>query len=306
MSGSEIVRVRVLDRLRSAGRPSAYVDLTPLLDEVQTSEQVIGQVCDALETEGLIQTAYDGGSLIPAAMLTGPGAAEADRRAQRRDDPQQRAFACRDALVCWLQRERLQGNKFPVITGFREQPAYWFEGFPFEEKEVEDATRDLRDRELVAGTGSFGGGIARPTLTHKGVDCAEQHDCSVSAYTRAQQPGGGAQFTTNFNAPVSGQVGIGQTVHQTQTQGLDMGALLPLLQAVREATADIPETDARYVSTYVDLIQAEAGTDAPNPEAIRHSTERLEQFAGKVGSSTLTATISALVQAVARAIGLGG
>ncbi len=305
MSDSEIVRVRVLDRLRSVGEPSEYVDLKPLLDEVETTEQVIGQVCDTLETEGLIKAAYDGGSLIPAAMLTGPGAAEADRRAQRRDDPQQRAFACRNALVCWLQRERLRGNKFPVITGFREQPANWFEGYPLEAKEVQDATLYLRDKGLVAGTGSSGGGIPRPTLTDKGVDCAEQYDCSVSAYLRAQQGGGGAQFTTNFNAPVSGQVGIGQTVHQTQSQGLDVGALLPLLQAVREATADIPETDAQYVSTYVDVIQAEATTDAPNPEVIRHSTGRLEQFAQRAGSSALTAAITALVQGVARAIGLG-
>lgn len=73
---------------------------------------------------------------------------------------------------------------------------------------------------------------------------------------------------TSFNAPVSGQVGIGQ-VSQTQNVGVDPVALMALLADVRASATALDPGDQAYAGTYVDVIQAEASGGDPNPEVIK-------------------------------------
>lgn len=118
-------------------------------------------------------------------------------------------------------------------------------------------------------------------LTSDGEDVVENYDGSLTAWVAGQRSGG-QQFVTHFNTPVSGQVGIGQTVTQTQHQGFDDAeTLLRLVEDVREAASTVEPADQAYLLTYLDLVQAEATSEEPNRELMRRAGDRLKGIAGK-------------------------
>jgi hypothetical protein len=262
-------------------------------------------IIKACETAGLLRLhEVLAGVLASSATLTNLGTTEVRQRHERRDDLTQQSIACRDALVSWLYDRYLHGMESPDVPMFLNDPRGHFEGKRFDQRVVERATLFLRDKGIISGEGAWGGGVVRPKLTAAGIDCAEQYDSSVRDYLRAQH-GGGAHFTTHFHGEVSGQVGVGANVTQTQHQGIDPGTLQRLLEDVREAAEQVDRDQAQYLLTYADTIQAEVTTESPDADVIRGSGNRLKQIAGKVGDAGLTASVAALVQFLTQALGGG-
>lgn len=101
---------------------------------------------------------------------------------------------------------------------------------------------------------------------------------------------------THFNAPVHGQVGIGEQVNQTQTPtGINLGVLEAFLDDIRTAGADLERVDQTYLFTYVDLVQAESSNPQPDRAMLTGSMDRIKSIAAKVGNAGLTASVGALV-----------
>lgn len=115
-----------------------------------------------------------------------------------RNNKRKRAAAIRDLMLEWLHDEYMDGNNSPVIDGFLESRHGSFYGLPFTEDEMTHTSYWLRDEGYINGDSSFGGPIARPSLTTKGVKAVE-HGTSVSAPADS----GVGNVNNNYNVHVS-------------------------------------------------------------------------------------------------------
>jgi predicted nucleotide-binding protein len=82
-------------------------------------------------------------------------------------------MAARDGLLAWLYEVTLKGNRAPAIADFRNSTYGGYYGREFTENEIEDATRWLLDQGFITGTPTFGGGVARPSISPLGERVAE-------------------------------------------------------------------------------------------------------------------------------------
>jgi hypothetical protein len=105
--------------------------------------------------------------------MTSAGAGRLEHVRSRREDPVGRRRAARDALLRWVYERKVSGVHPPVISDFLTGPAGLFYGLPYPERDVNDASRHLKDRGLLTGTGSSGGGIIRPSITTAGEALVE-------------------------------------------------------------------------------------------------------------------------------------
>jgi hypothetical protein len=236
------------------------------------------------------------------ATLTDRGITAVRARRERRGDPKARAIAARSALLDWFYLQKRNGGHFPVTEDVLKDPRGHFEGDPFTAQEVSDAGGYIKDKGLIKAIGAAGYPVLRGEIEPLGEDVVENHGGSITAWLTAQATGG-QQFVTHFNAEVSGQVGIGSHVTQTQTQGFDAATLMALVEDVRQSATDVDPAHQQYLLTYLDVIQAEATNPEPDTGVIRSGGDRLKQIAGKVGNAGLTASVSALVQFIAKVLG---
>jgi hypothetical protein len=146
--------------------------------------------------------------------------------------------------------------------------------------------------------------VARAQVAPAGEDVVEHHDGSLAAWA-ASRGGTASQYVTHFNAPVSGQVGIGDTVNQTQHQGFDAGTVLRLIEDVREAADAVPAADQAHMAAYLTVIEAEVTKADPDQALLQGIGGRLKQIAGKAGDAGLTASVTALVTFLAKMLGIG-
>jgi hypothetical protein len=117
-----------------------------------------------------LDEAYDLGSSDCELTPAGAGRLEHVRLAARTPS----AAAARPATPCCAGYERkVSGVHPPVISDFPTSPAGGFYGHPYPERDVNDASRHLKDRGLLTGTRSFGGGIIRPSITTAGEALVE-------------------------------------------------------------------------------------------------------------------------------------
>jgi alpha-D-ribose 1-methylphosphonate 5-triphosphate synthase subunit PhnG len=305
-SESDLQHIRFLDWVYDNTRDGTLPSGRTYMEETGIGEDTLEALVARASQRGLLHVHGGMGGLGASSVsLTDAGVTEVLERRERRQDRRARAAACRDAVLDWMYEQRLIGTNNPHMGMIHGAPQGHFEGDLFMEPEVNEATVYLREHGLIRGTRSSGGGVARPTLTAEGIDCADRYDSSVPAYLSRHQTSGGTTFHTHFNAPVTGQVGVGTNVTQTQHQGIDPETLQKLLEDVREAAEQVNTGEAQYLLTYADTIQAEVTAESPNADVIRGSSDRLKQIAGKVGNAGLTSSVSALVTYLARTLGGG-
>jgi len=228
--------------------------------------------------------------------LTYQGQARVEEVRRLRADRTARRRACRTALLRWLY-DGDTGHAIPQEQFRTADPPRLFYGVPFTDAEVSAASDYLASSGFVSrdwGTGTV-------ELTAAGIDCVEQDDGDPASYS----PHAGHTFHTHFHGPISGQVGVGTDINQTQHQGIDGATLERLLGDVREAAETIDPTEAAFLLAYVDTLRAEAAAEQPDPVLIKASTTRLKQIAAKVGNPALSASVSALTTSLLTAFGLG-
>jgi hypothetical protein len=137
---------------------------------------------------------------------------------------------------------------FPNPDRFMQDVRGHFGGEQFTKPEVMDAGERLNSHGLIKAMSAAGNPVVRAQVKPSREDVVENYGSSLTAW-KSQASGGATEFHTNFNAPVHGQVGIGQSVTQTQQAGFDPATLIALLDDVRESMGEIPPADQAYVGT---------------------------------------------------------
>jgi hypothetical protein len=241
----------------------------------------------------------------PWPRLTGKGHLEVERVRSLRNNPQARAQACRDALVLWLTHEGREAGSAELLATRDE---WRFFDTPFTVDEVNNAARFLRETGLVAGWDYPGGTFMQPTLTVDGIQCVEYYDASVRDFLNPNKNGGrSVTYNQNFNAPITGQVGQGETVSQTQNQGIDAEALSAIFAAMREALSTVSDPQERDDVEH-GIQQLESAVRRGDSEEVKASAGRLQRLGARVGTTAsntaIAAATGAAVQQLLGALGL--
>lgn len=305
-SREEFLQGVLLEWVYESTRGSIVPDLGEFMEATEgVDEETLEGIVAALESRGWIQVTWMMGGLdSSSAQLTDIGRAVVRARLDRRNNWRERSVAAREALLDWFYDQKRRGVHHPVTKGFLSDTRGHFEGDPLTEQEFNDAARHLFDVGLVKGTRSAQRFLVRGEITTTGETVVEDYDGSLAPWRQSQRSGG-QQITTHFHGPVSGQVGIGEQVTQTQHQGFDVDTVLRLIEDAREAAADVPAGEQALVYTYLDVLQAEVTAAEPNPVMVKGTGDRLKAIAAKVGDHGLAASIQALVVFLLRALGIG-
>jgi hypothetical protein len=229
------------------------------------------------------------GGMAVSYDLTTEGRQNCRDRTARRADVSRRQQACREALLNYLAG-KTPPERVP-IGEFSAAPQAMYEGVPFEESDLFEARRYLVEHGLVTAEWSGMDDIGH--LTAEGHDVIDDFGGSLKAFRGAQRSGE-SQFQTHFHGDVHGMVGIGESVSQTQHQGLAAGDVFGLLDAVRSAATELPPAERTIALTYADLIQAEA--QEPDDTLRKRALERLQGIASKAGTTALGVAVTALTQ----------
>jgi len=258
----------------------------------------------ALHQDGLIRLAetfgFDGTSMI----ITHAGRVDVEARQARRRDPAQRNMAARDAVVRWLYA-RL-GSETSDVQAMIADPRYLYEAWPFTAADLHTAVTYLVNTDLVRGIGTFGGRVARPQLTTKGIDCAEQFGGSVSSYLRPSTSGG-TQNNVNFNGAVSGNVAWdAEQVTQTANTGLDASQLQKVVRAIVEAlpAIDLSSEQADQLRSDLSTIEGELVAEHPDRSVIKTIMARALTTLGTVANSALATMLTASAEELMRRVGI--
>lgn len=105
----------------------------------------------------------------------------------------------------------------------------------------------------------------------------------------------GPPFVSTSAATSTGSVG--ESVMQTQNNGIDGELIARLLDDVREAALRLPSRDQAYFLTYVDVLQAEAPTAATDRSLLQESLDRIQTRSAKAGDA-FSGAVGALIQAL--------
>ena len=306
---SEVLHIRLLDWIyeQTAGDASGIPGLRDFADDGEVPLDFVDRSTLALEGQGLVRLGPARLSGHRTVFITEAGRRAVEERDRRRKDPAVRRRACRDAFLSWLARQvdpRPYSDTVPVAN-FLDADESIYEGERFSVADLEAATEYLYSKGLIDGTQVAElRGVFDARLLPSGMDCIDNHEGSVSDCI-ARSHASGTSFTTHFNAPVTGQVGIGEHVQQAQHKGIDGATLERLLADVREAAVSIDPDEAAYLLTYLDTVRAEAVADQPDPALIQGSSNRLKQISAKVGNPALSASVSTLTTALLSAFGVG-
>lgn len=233
-------------------------------------------------------------------VLTGAGRAERERVQNLRTNAVARTAACRQALLLFLYGP---GRGIAGTDKVTEKGLYEFYATPFTNEEVADAVAYLADKTLITGIKTWGPVLARPALTAAGIDCVENNNGNVRDYL-SDATGGSVTYSQTFNAPVSGQVAQGQTVRQTQTQGIDPETLKAILSEVFAATADLDDLGDRQDVEEV-LEEVRAAALSGSPQEVEQRIMKLRRLGSRLGSSVFDAATTAATTAIMMQFGLG-
>ncbi|MFW6774716.1 hypothetical protein ACOACO_10560 [Nocardioides sp. CPCC 205120] len=237
----------------------------------------------------------------PWPMVTAAGRLELDRVRALRQNGRARRIACRDAIVLWLADV---GEVQEVAQFVAEGPCDFY-GTAFEPAEVSAAAAFLEGEGLIKGIKTWGPELLLASLTARGQACADYHNGNVQNYLNPQPAEAtmSVHNSQNFHGPVSGQVAQGQTVNQTQHQGLDAAALEKIFRAMRDALADVDDPGLRDVAERA-IGDLEGAVQRGDTDDVVARARGLERLAGLVGSTALTTATSTGVTQLLQAVGL--
>lgn len=228
---------------------------------------------------------------IPRAVLTPYGMEQASSRQERRQDPAQRARACRTELLRWYYRQRLAGVGYQLTNQFAEDPAAAYEGSALLPTEIEDAAEYLADKVLIKGTdGHQVRGPVRAEITTEGIDCVVDWDGDVAEYLRDRRG-----YGPTYNGPViHGNADRSQFAYGNRdvTQFLNSDERVTAgFEALADAVASLlayaptlglTADDRTDVEAVAAEILAEVRQPRPAPSRIRRAAAALRGFLGPV------------------------
>ncbi|MGQ4419721.1 hypothetical protein ACN6LA_007279 [Streptomyces sp. SAS_269] len=226
-------------------------------------------------------------------------------RAKRRNGPA-RTAALRKALVLWLYDSCI-GAEAPATTEeFGASDRALFFGQPFSDRETELAVSYLHSVGLIQGLQvDQSNHLLAPSLTVKGVDCAESEK-PVSEFLNPPASSG-----PTFNVRVDGSqnvvVGTQSAFTQNNNSGIDPAVLAQLTHFATVARQGIPsyglpEEQQVEVERISNELEAEASGDAPERGRLRQLSDRLMAAIAPAAGNALGGMVMALGEQAAHAI----
>lgn len=107
----------------------------------------------------------------------------------------------------------------------------------------------------------------------------------------------GVQYNTTIQA-TSGPTAIGEGA-KAQSEGLSLDEALRLLDAVRDASTDVADRNARSeLVQAIDDLRGELEADEPDTGAVVRKTGKLKQVASGIGVAGLSAAVAGVVEAL--------
>lgn len=307
LRGARLAGFQFAEWLVINGRPENFGD------EYQTDSV---RAWAAAEANGWVETVRppvpDGGWRSahrppePWPRLTGEGDLEVERVRGLRNNPQARAAACREALLLWLAHEGQGAGSAELLVS---RDGWRFYDSPFTEQEVRDAATFLQEKGLIEAWTYPGGTVMQPRLTARGTECVDFYGADVRDYLYPRQAGVTVTYQQNFHGTVTGQVGQGPNVTQTQnSNGVDPEALAAAFEAMRDALLTVEDADDRDDLDH-GIQQLEAAVDSGDREAVAASAGRLQRLGVRVGkaagNAVITAAVAAAVNQLRAVLGLG-
>jgi hypothetical protein len=241
-------------------------------------DRFINADLDALLDKGWIFYEKASGPVTDVTM-TRLGTDVAEEFEHFRADPRKRAQAARSSVLQWLYDEYLQGSSSPNISKFSTSKYGTFYGAAFSEGEIMQATRYLRDQQLLQGKAGMGGPIARPQITTHGIQAVE-HEDKPAAVVASER----ASVTNNFNIYNSSNFNVGagdsmnQSITLTSTQindarmaGTAFSQTLPVL--------GIPEERQAEAKQVILDLEEETAAPAPQPGKLKSLLNKVIELA---------------------------
>jgi len=264
---------------RANGTSSQRIEILECAESLGLNMDEAFTIVWATRDAGLSQDGSGFGA--PAFRLTAAGLAYVREMRQRRDDPAQRAAACRTALLRWFYRQHLATVHFPITGEFGQSDDAQHEGTRFTDVEIQHAAEYLADKNLIKGVSvAEMRGPVRAEITTEGIDCVTDWSGDVARYLHDKR---GYGPTTNYHGPVFNakadgnqfawqnrdvtQIAGGQTV----TAGYE-----PLAAAVADLIRSLPTLglspqDQQDVQDVAEEIAGEIVQDQPNPGRLRRA-----------------------------------
>lgn len=300
----ELLKIQLLDLVQDETRDGHVPEATQIAGHLTEDAELLATAAKALTTEDWV---YDEPNLAGALFLavTPAGSALVQSRRERRANRKLRALAAREALLDWCYEQGDLAN----LGNFPDDVRAHVEGDPSTEDEINQASRDLKEKGLIEGVGAWGAGIIRPTVTAAGKSVVEDYDSSIRAYeTQGHAPKGQTAAIHIESSTISGQLVIGNENQISQNHGAGTAELAELVVAVLQAAKDTSE-EAR-VGKLIAQLQLEADEDTPEATFIDKTVDRLEDAAAKTTSSALTHAVTQLAQyfhdhGIPQALGMG-
>ncbi|MGY1667579.1 hypothetical protein [Geodermatophilus sp. SYSU D00696] len=320
LSPSVLFRLRLLDWIADNGGPmGVLVDLAPLFNdqEPEDAEAIAGSL-RFLREDGLIglntPLGYRGWSCF--VRPAGLGLIEKLRTA--RGDLLGRRKAARDAFLSWLHDRTLHGDPHPQFNDFYASDYGTYYGHEFTSDEINTAARWLMDEGYIKGTATFGGGLARPSITTRGERVLESgrsvNDFSPAAANMPTAPSDASTVNNYFNvtgspgaAIAANSPGTVQTVTVTMTEDnrRQVAAVADQLEAlVRLGALGLDEEQTAQAEAAVAELRQVTDQPVVEPGVVRRALESAKDVAVSGTGSVIGQGVVAAVTQALQAMGL--
>ncbi|MZF88945.1 hypothetical protein [Streptomyces sp. SID5643] len=262
-----------------------------------------GAAARRLQQAGLIELA----SVADDYKITAHGLSFVSELRAKRSNGPARMASLRLELIRWLYDYYLEDDGPESTEDFASSGRALYMGRSFGGQEILRAVSYLTTAGLIqGGQVDQSDHIFRPSLTPKGVDCAESGK-PVSEFLNPA-PGGGPTFNVRIDGSQNVVVGTQSDFTQNNTSGIDPEVLARVAHFAAVARQGISsyglEEDQQIeVEQIAQELEAEAGGEAPDRGRLRRLTDRLMEAIAPAAGSALGGMVLALGEQAASAIG---
>lgn len=207
-----------------------------------------------------------------------------------------RVWSIRDAILAWLYTKAMvDGNRHPVLKTEDIAVTVDWQGSPLTQPEIATASDWLKDEGYISGSGAWGHGVVRPSITPRGERMADR---KLSVRPGSQTPAN-PQGVTTIHISNSTNVAIGSP---SATQVYSVSEQMEKASAVADLLAKAAQGEPREIAL-AHQIAADVKAEAAQPQPDVGKLKQLMLSAMGVGMNTLSqASATELVHLASQAL----
>jgi hypothetical protein len=249
------------------------VDIDPLYKDAASwglEAVTIDNDLEASKAKGWVRFWPDLGG-IGTVVVDQPGIDAASAFKSLRNNPRRRAQEIRDAVLNWLYDQHLSGSHPSGVADFLTSSYGQYLGDPYTQEELSRASKWLQDEQYIDGIKTFGGGLARPNITTKGIRVIENEQSvnralvsagvTVNKVTISDSQGVNVAVASS-NVTQSNTLTQGQIEQVERVLGSVRAMLNPMVLGVTEGVT----TEAQIVANQV---EEEIHSPAPSTSKVK-------------------------------------